>query len=116
VNEMRYPLEVAPSPRGHSVGSRRIIASTKQPSRTIRATWLFSRRALWHLERGLRLRTDGAFGVESVAICNGRTSLDFRYTPLAIKLARHCNMSRWATSGSRAALDVPTTNDARWLD
>jgi hypothetical protein len=47
--------------RGHSVGSRRIIASTKQPSRTIRATWFFTRRALRHLQRGLRLRTDVVF-------------------------------------------------------
>jgi hypothetical protein len=36
--------------------------------------------------------------VKSVALCNGRPRLDFRYTPLATKLARHCNMSRRATS------------------
>jgi hypothetical protein len=36
VNEMRYPIGNSSIPaRGHSVGSRRIIASTKQPSRTI---------------------------------------------------------------------------------
>jgi hypothetical protein len=34
--------------------------------------------------------------VRSVALCNGRPRLDFRYTPLATKLARHCNMSRRA--------------------
>jgi hypothetical protein len=27
-----------------------------------------------------------------------------RFTPLADKLARHCNMSRWANTGSRRAL------------
>jgi hypothetical protein len=34
--------------------------------------------------------------VKSVALCNGRLHLDFRYTLLATKLARDCNMSRWA--------------------
>ena len=36
--------------------------------------------------------------VKSVALCNGRLRLDFRYTLLATKLARHRNMSRWATT------------------
>ena len=63
MNKMRYPLEVVPSrARGHSVGSGRMIASTKQPGRTIGATWLSARRALRHLERRLRPQTDVAFG------------------------------------------------------
>jgi hypothetical protein len=37
--------------------------------------------------------------VKSVALYNGRQRLDFRYTLFATKLARHCNMSRWTTSG-----------------
>jgi hypothetical protein len=36
--------------------------------------------------------------VKSVALCNGRLRLDFRYTLLATKLAGHGNMSRWAMS------------------
>jgi hypothetical protein len=36
-----------------------------------------------------------AVRVKSVALYNGRQRLDFRYTLLATKLARHCNMSRW---------------------
>jgi hypothetical protein len=44
-------------------------------------------------ERSCRLN---ALRVKSVALCNGRLHLDFRYTLLATKLARDCNMSRWA--------------------
>jgi hypothetical protein len=41
--------------------------------------------------------------VKSVALCNGRLRLDFRYTLLATKLARRCNMSQWAKARSRCA-------------
>jgi hypothetical protein len=45
-------------------------------------------------------RTAGPYiGVKSVALCNGRLRLDFRYTLLATKLARRCNMSQWAIFG-----------------
>jgi len=36
------------------------------------------------------------FRVKSVAMCNGRLRLDSRYTPLATKFARRCNMQRRA--------------------
>ena len=32
--------------------------------------------------------------VTSVVLCKRRLRIDFRYTPLATKLARHCNMPR----------------------
>jgi hypothetical protein len=83
MNEMRYPLEVFPSrARGHSVGSGRMIASTKQPGRTIGATWLSARRALRHLERRLRPQTDVAFG------SNGEELSAIRF---AFQLG-HCSM------------------------
>jgi hypothetical protein len=47
----------------------------------------------------LHLIAKRAVRVKSVALYNGRQRLDFRYTLLATKLARHCNMSRWANCG-----------------
>jgi hypothetical protein len=51
---------------------------------------------------------EGPFRVMSAAFCNRRPRRDFRYTPLATKLARHCNMSRRARTrtspGARAVV------------
>jgi hypothetical protein len=53
-------------------------------------TWRQKEQAL------VRIATGGPLWVKSVAFCNRRPRLDFRYAPLADKLERHCNMSRWA--------------------
>ena len=45
-----------------------------------------------------RVHTPRLLWVKSVALCNGRLRLDFRYTLLATKLARRCKMLRWAKS------------------
>lgn len=82
-----------PAP-GHSVGSRHIIASTKQPSRTIRATWLFSRRALWHLERGLRLRTDVAFGSNATGPAGPTHVSTSAMPPFPAEIVPRCKMLR----------------------
>jgi len=66
VNEMRYPLEAVPSPRADTVWAA--AASLPRLSNQVaRSVHLGSsaRRALRHLERGLRLRTDVAFGSKS---------------------------------------------------
>ena len=43
--------------------------------------------------------------VKSVALCNGRLRLGFRYTLLATKLARHCNCRDGPTADIQAAFE-----------
>jgi hypothetical protein len=51
---------------------------------------------LWLGWRCERSPFDRRLWVKSVAFYNRRPSLDFRYAPLATKLARRCNISRRA--------------------
>src|SRR5260370_194441 len=60
-------------------------------------TWIKARRR--QFDEIFLQRAAGPYIIKSIAFCNRRQRLDFRYTPLATKFARHCNMSRRATNG-----------------
>jgi hypothetical protein len=40
-------------------------------------------------------------GATSLVLCNRRLPINFRYAPFATEIARRCNMSQWAISGSQ---------------
>jgi hypothetical protein len=55
-------------------------------------------------------------GVKSVALFNRRLPVDVHYTPSATEIARRCNMSRRANTGSVASFDhlVGELLEVRW--
>jgi hypothetical protein len=77
------------------------------------------RRHIWHQKRSLRRAERvgrGPVRVKSVAFFNRRLPFNFRYAPLPTKLARRCNMSRWANHGNLAEAQSITSSAVASID
>jgi hypothetical protein len=89
---------IASQKNDHGLSYRHYKASQRRSSPKITICEIFG---------VVRFSTFSTASVKSVALCNGRLRLDFRYTLLATKLARHCNMSRWANELNRSRGRAP---------